>query len=145
MLSCHKYLVTSIIESLTGCKVIVSSRNVIDIANDKYLTSSFLDSCGFSPPKSWSKETLLAENLSLLPYPLIVKPRNGARSIGVLQVDDPEQLQEAVSITDNPVIQECIGTSDEEYTAGSLSFGGKCLSVILLKRTLRDGNTWRAE
>ena len=32
------------IESLTGCKVIVSSPQIIDIANDKYLTSTFLSS-----------------------------------------------------------------------------------------------------
>ncbi len=56
------------IEKLSGCKVLVSSRNVVDIANDKFLTASFLDSHGFYPPKSWSKETLKTEKLSLLPY-----------------------------------------------------------------------------
>lgn len=133
------------IEALTGCKVIVSSRDVVDIANDKYLTSSFLGSNQFSPPRSWSSAGLAAEDINLLPYPLIVKPRNGARSIGVLKVDEPAQLLQAVSATDNPIIQECIGSPDDEFTAGSIAFGGKCYSTILLKRTLRDGNTWTAQ
>ena len=140
-ISCSRNL----IEALTGCKVIVSSPDVIDIANDKLLTSAFLSSHEFSPPKSWSRESLMFEDFNLLPYPLIVKPRNGARSIGVLRVEEPAQLMEAVSATDNPVIQECIGSPDTEFTAGSLSFDGKCYSTILLRRTLRDGNTWTAQ
>ena len=133
------------IESSTSCKVIVSSRNVIDIANDKFLTFSFLNEHGFSPPLSWSLETLSNQNISELPYPLIVKPRDGARSIGVLKVDQPSHLMNALSNTNNPVIQECIDSPDDEYTAGSITFGGKCISSILLNRTLRDGNTWTAK
>ena len=87
----------------------------------------------------------MTEDFNLLPYPLIVKPRNGARSIGVLRVDEPAQLMQAVSATDHPVIQECIGLPETEFTAGSISFDGKCYSTILLKRTLRDGNTWTAQ
>lgn len=133
------------IESTTGCKVIVSSRNVIDIANDKFETASFLSSHEFYPPKSWSAESILAEDFACLPYPLIVKPRNGARSIGVLKIDCPEQLMPAILATDNPVIQECIGSPDTEFTAGSFSFDSNCFSTIILKRTLRDGNTWTAQ
>jgi len=133
------------IESSTGCKVIVSPCDVVDIANDKYLTFSFLGSNQFSPPRSWTSSVLTNEDIYLLPYPLIVKPRNGARSIGVLKVDEPAQLLQAVSATENPVIQELIGSPDDEFTAGSISFGGTCYSTILLKRTLRDGNTWTAQ
>jgi carbamoyl-phosphate synthase large subunit len=133
------------IEASTGCKVIVSPRDVVDIANDKYLTSSFLGSNQFSPPRSWTSAGLTNEDINFLPYPLIVKPRNGARSIGVLKVDEPAQLLQAVLATENPVIQECIGSTDDEFTAGSIAFGGKCYSTILLKRTLRDGNTWTAQ
>ena len=67
------------------------------------------------------------------------------RSIGVLKVDQPRQLEQALSVTKKPVIQECIGSSEDEFTAGSLSFDGKCYSSILLQRTLRDGNTWTAK
>ena len=138
-------LFRSQIESRTGCQVIVSSPSVIDIANDKFLTFSFLQSNGFSPPQSWTKDSLELEDLSHLPFPLIVKPRNGARSIGVLQVNCIDHLQDAILSTDNPIIQECIGSPDAEYTAGSFTFKGKCLATILLRRTLKDGNTWTAQ
>lgn len=133
------------IETFTGCKVIVSTPRVIDIANDKLLTSTFLSSHDFCPPKSWSRESLMSEDFNDLPYPLIVKPRNGARSIGVLRVEESAQLMHAISVTDYPVIQECIGSPETEFTAGSLTFEGKCYSTILMKRTLRDGNTWTAQ
>lgn len=133
------------IESASGCKVIVSSKNVIDISNDKFLTASFLSSHGFLPPRSWTAQSIQDEDFSSLPYPLIVKPRNGARSIGVMKINSPDQLLHSVLSTDKPVIQECIGSSDTEFTAGTVSFGSKCFSTILLRRTLRDGNTWTAQ
>lgn len=133
------------IESSTGCRVIISPPRVIEIANDKFLTASFLEKNGFAPPKSWSIETLGEENITLLPYPLIVKPRNGARSIGISKIDQPDQLMPAVLSSDNPVIQECIGSPDDEFTAGTFSYGNRCISTIILKRTLRDGNTWTAQ
>ena len=133
------------IESSTGCKVIVSSPGVVDIANDKFLTSVFMDKNGFLPPKSWSSETLPLDCMDDLPYPLIVKPRDGARSKGVVRVECSTELMHALSVTEFPVIQECIGSVDDEYTAGTITFSGKCFGSILLKRTLRDGNTWTAQ
>ena len=109
------------IEQTTGCKVIVSSPKVIDIANDKYLTSVFMSDNSFSPPKSWSLDTLKMTDIDSLPYPLIVKPRHGARSIGVLKVERPSELAPSLSKTDNPIVQECIGSSADEFTAGTLT------------------------
>ena len=100
---------------------------------------------GFLPPHSWSSETLPLDCFDNLPFPLIVKPRDGARSKGVLRVDSPAQLTQALSTTDFPVVQECIGSIQDEYTAGTITFGGKCFGSILMKRTLRDGNTWTAQ
>ena len=133
------------IEQTTGCKVIVSSPKVIDIANDKYLTSVFMSDNSFSPPKSWSLDTLKMTDIDSLPYPLIVKPRHGARSIGVLKVERPSELAPSLSKTDNPIVQECIGSSADEFTAGTLTFAGQSHGCILMKRSLRDGNTWTAK
>ena len=51
---------------------------------------------------------------------------------------------QALLVTES-VIQECIGSIDDEFTAGTITFAGKCFGSILLKRTLRDGNTWTAQ
>lgn len=133
------------IETVSGCKVIVSSPRVVDIANDKFMTSIFMAENGFFPPRSWSSETLSLDSINSLPYPLIVKPRDGARSKGVVRVECPSELTQSLLVTESPCIQECIGSIDDEFTAGTITFAGKCLGSILLKRTLRDGNTWTAQ
>ncbi len=49
-----------------------------------------------------------------------------------------------LKIVNNPLIQEYVGFDQEEYTAGALVFDGKCEASIVMKRDLRDGNTYRA-
>ena len=44
-----------------------------------------------------------------------------------------------------PIIQEYISDKNGEYTAGSFTLNNECLSTILLRRELRDGNTYKAE
>jgi len=126
-----------------GLKVLVSSPRVIEIADDKYKTFEFFRDNGFSPPESClpGGESSLIKSVG---FPLIVKPRTGARSIGVRKVFDLNELNSAVKQTDNPVIQECVGNDCDEYTAGVICFDGDCHASIVMKRDLRDGNTYRA-
>jgi carbamoyl-phosphate synthase large subunit len=123
--------------------VIVSSPDVIKIADDKYLTFQFLRDQGFPVPESClpGEESALLERVG---FPLIVKPRVGARSIGVVKVKDAAGLARAVAEGHNVVIQECVGTDSHEYTASGLVFNGTCDATIVMRRDLRDGNTYRA-
>jgi carbamoyl-phosphate synthase large subunit len=126
-----------------GTKVVVSSPEVIDIANDKWLTSRFLKEQGLDYVPSalpGDEEDLIAQ----VGFPLIVKPRIGARSVGLHLVRDRKELARALETPDPPVIQKHVGTADTEYTAGSLTFHGKCRASIVMRRDLRDGNTYRA-
>jgi carbamoyl-phosphate synthase large subunit len=126
-----------------GTKVLISSPEVVEIADDKYKTFEFFRDNGFTPPESClpgEEDELLAR----VNFPLIVKPRNGARSIGVCKVNNVTELKQAIRITDSPVIQECVGTDDVEYTAGVVYFDGDCKASIVMRRDLRDGNTYRA-
>ena len=126
-----------------GVKVLVSDPRVIEIADDKYKTFEFFRDNGFTPPESClpGDEKQLIEKVG---FPLIVKPRNGARSIGVCKVNTLEELNGAIRTTQRPVIQECVGHDDVEYTAGALYFDGECNATIVMRRDLRDGNTYRA-
>src|SRR5262249_7203491 len=54
------------------------------------------------------------------------------------------ELERALEGQANVIIQECVGTPDEEYTAGTLTFDGRCNASIVMRRELRDGNTYRA-
>lgn len=130
-------------ESRFSTKIVVSSPDVIGIADDKYLTFEFLRSKGFHVPDSVlaGHEDELVDRVG---FPVIVKPRIGARSIGVTLCKDLAQLRRALSDGHNLVIQECVGTDDDEYTAGTLVFEGRCEASIVMRRDLRDGNTHRA-
>jgi len=131
------------IEAEVGAKVLVSSPEVIAIANDKWKTYLFLKEHGFPYPESCLASDL-EDFLSRVPFPLVVKPRVGARSVGKTLVANRKQLEWALETLENPIIQECLLPESEEYTVGTLVFDGKCLAVVPMKRELRDGNTFRA-
>lgn len=132
-----------LIEQTYGAKVIISSPRVVSIANDKWMTSEFLreQGLGYVPSCLPGGEEALLEQFG---YPLVVKPRVGARSIGVNVVHSREQLKRAIAAQSNVVIQKYVGSDQTEYTAGTLTFGGKCHATIVMRRDLRDGNTYRA-
>lgn len=131
------------LETAFKTKIIVSSPDVIRIADDKYLTYKFMKENGFEAPDS----RLLGQEQELVKqygFPLIVKPRIGARSVGLHKVNNQQELEQALAAVPNAVIQECVADSDSEYTAGSIYFDGECKATIVMRRDLRDGNTFRA-
>ncbi len=129
-----------------GTRVLVSSPDVVAISDDKYETAQFFTSHGFPAPASAlvqnqeSVERLIAEH----GFPLIVKPCVGARSYGVSIVNDRPALDYAMAHVERGVVQECVGEDQLEYTASGLYFDGRCDAVIVMRRDLRDGNTYRA-
>jgi carbamoyl-phosphate synthase large subunit len=123
--------------------VLVSDPQVVKIADDKYLTYQFMKHHGFDPPDSClpgDEERLIGR----VGFPLIVKPRHGARSVGVHVAYDRAELDGLLRLSDGLMIQECAGSMNEEYTAGVLYFDGRCEASIVMRRDLRDGNTYRA-
>lgn len=126
-----------------GCVVIVSSPEVLAIADDKWRTSTFLRENGFRYPES-RLGPQANELIDVVGFPLIVKPRVGARSVGVHVVRDAASLQEAVAKVDHPIVQQYLLPEDQEFTVGTLTFDGTCADVITMRRDLRDGNTFRA-
>jgi carbamoyl-phosphate synthase large subunit len=130
-------------EERFGTHVIVSNPSVVRIADDKYLTYLFFRDHGFAAPDSClpGEESALIERVG---FPLIVKPRVGARSVGVEKVQTKDELTRALAAREGLVIQECVATERAEYTAGTLTFEGRCEASIVMRRDLRDGNTYRA-
>lgn len=126
----------------TGCRVFVSDEKVINIGNDKFTTYLFLKENNLFYPESFINPE---EALKMLKFPMIVKPRIGARSRGVLLVKDKIELGDAFIKTDNPIVQEYIGNKDEEFTCGVVFLDGVVKKVIVLRRELKDGNTSFAE
>jgi carbamoyl-phosphate synthase large subunit len=131
------------IEEEFRTRVVVSRPEVVAIANDKWLTYQFLKDNGFDHPRSClpGHEAGLIDEVG---FPLLVKPRVGARSVGVCVVQNRVDLQRALEEQPAAIVQECVGTAADEYTAGALSFDGRCVASIVMRRELRDGNTYRA-
>jgi carbamoyl-phosphate synthase large subunit len=129
-----------------GTQILVSSPDVIAIADDKYKTNKFFAANNFAAPTSALIEDKAGiENLiTQIGFPLIVKPRVGARSYGVSVTHNQKELEFAMAHIQNGLVQECVGHDGQEYTASGLHFDGKCDAVIVMRRDLRDGNTYRA-
>jgi carbamoyl-phosphate synthase large subunit len=134
------------LESEFGMHVLVSDSRVVAIADDKFLTAKFLRDAGFSPPESALPEDREAVEalIERLGFPLVVKPRIGARSVGVSLVRDETEMHDAIAGREGLVIQECVGDESQEYTSSVLVFDGLAHASIVMRRDLRDGNTYRA-
>jgi len=129
------------IEETTQCIVVVSSKECIQIADDKYLTYQFLKNNNFFYPKSFlSDEFEEAINTKKIDFPAILKPRNGYRSRDVYVIQNKEQLFDKAKAIHEPVLQEMIGNTHTEYTCGVIVLGGVRKSIVL-RRDLKDGNT----
>lgn len=80
-----------------------------------------------------------------LSFPVVLKPKvGGARSHGVRVAKTAASFASASAGLDPAgyVAQEWI--DGPEYTCGALCLGGKCHGVAVLRRVLRDGDTYKA-
>jgi len=78
----------------TGVRVLISGKNVIDIAFDKWKTFQFLKSQGINTPKTYltledAREALKKGDLQ---FPLVLKPRWGSASISIDFPENDEEL-----------------------------------------------------
>lgn len=134
------------LEQRHGTRILVSSPEVVRIADDKYETFRFCRDADLDPPLSAlpGDEAELQALVERCGFPLIVKPRIGARSYGVSRVEDEEQLRVALEGRSGLVVQQLAGPDDREFTSSALVFEGKAQASIVMRRDLRDGNTHRA-
>jgi len=125
-----------------GVRVVVSPAEVVAIADDKLATARFLEARGFPAPHTLP----LSECRGLEPHrALVLKPRRGGtRSRGVFVAQTAAELERGRGLV-NPekyVAQELI--DGDEYTCGALTLDGKCHGTIVMRRILRDGDTYKA-
>lgn len=124
-----------------GVVPVVSSPEVIEISDNKLETYRFLVEHGFNAPLTLP----LTDDLSPLSFPFVLKPKKGgARSQGVFVITNERELSYRFSTIDinNYVAQEYI--AGDEYTCGSVNFGCRCYGTIVMRRILRDGDTYKA-
>ncbi|ODV44167.1 hypothetical protein AWV79_10980 [Cupriavidus sp. UYMMa02A] len=129
-----------------GTRVIVSSPRAVDIADDKFLTFTTMQELGISVPCTVDLEYYIPGGNLPMPLPFILKPKiNGSRSKDVFLIKDENSLR---LLENNPCVQMNRFVAQayiegDEYTCGTVSVEGRHVGTIIMRRILRDGDTYK--
>jgi carbamoyl-phosphate synthase large subunit len=143
----------SLLESVTKAIVIVSPEKTIELANDKWQAYEYFKNRNVSIPKTYlvTNETNLENILREIDFPVIVKPRFGTASRGVVSVTSLAEARDFIAKTSNPLIQEKLihlnkDVLGSEYTCSVFKDSrGNFIGPIVARRTLRGGTSWIIE
>jgi len=109
----------------SGLVVFVNNSFIVNTFTDKYDTMNFLNDNGI-----WHPTTFLIEDFdNQLDFPVVVKVRKGWGGKGLLVISDIEGVDLYKKRNTNAIVQEYIGTEDEEYTVGVFSNGIDVYSI----------------
>ena len=125
----------------------VSSPEQLRIGGDKLKTCQWLEAHGFPTPDYAQAEDVVAVKalVNRVGFPLFAKPRTGKGSSGVFQIQAEEELGQLEKL-DNYVVEECVGTPEQEYTVGCYrGLDGIQPEPIVMRRTLKHGASWMVE
>jgi carbamoyl-phosphate synthase large subunit len=133
-----------------GLYVPVNPPFVLDVCQDKVRTMAHLSSLGFMTPK-FAEVRELADLDAWKHLPAILKPSvGGGGSANVFIVQSRDELMAfsryLLGICECFILQEYVGSSDEEYTVGIL-FGkdGALINSIAIKRVINNALTIRTQ
>lgn len=125
---------------------IVSPAEKLSLGRDKLLTCQWLQSHGFPHPRYTLSSDLAGIDrlLATTKGGLIAKPRWGKGSKGILKIRNHSDIAKLSGLKDY-LIQEEIGTDDDEYTIACYADKtGQYLNSIIFQRRLMHGTTSRA-
>ncbi|MCD9470815.1 ATP-grasp domain-containing protein [Photobacterium phosphoreum] len=105
-----------------GIRVVISSSEVIDICNDKWLTYQFLIDNKINTPKTFIDKELAIKEIKLgkLEYPVILKPRWGMGSIGIYKADNINELEVFYNKIKNEILNSYLKYESEESIGSSI-------------------------
>ncbi len=127
-----------------GVLSLINTPEVVKLCMDKWATYNFLKDNGFNAPKSLLMRG--DDMVSALNLPVIIKPAE--ESFGSSNVFLAQDLEEVFFFVQylrrqgsKPLVQEYIGSYDEEYTVGVLTDiqDGELIGSIALKRQILSG------
>jgi carbamoyl-phosphate synthase large subunit len=133
-----------------GLYVPVNPPSVLDVCQDKTRTMAHLASCGFLAPKYMDVREL-SDLDGWETLPAILKPSmGGGGSANVFIVQSRDELlafsRYLLGICASFIVQEYIGSPEDEYTVGVL-FGadGVLINSIAIKRVINNALTIRTQ
>lgn len=133
----------------TGTRTIVHPLPLIELLRDKLETNRFLLSQGLSAPATIDLISAdcdaVREFISRHSWPLVLKPATSHGSRGLHFVESMGEIEFYRRKLDRPILQECVGTPESEYTCGVYVTASNEVRVISLRRKLLGGLTGMAE
>jgi carbamoyl-phosphate synthase large subunit len=126
-----------------GTTVAVSSPAVVAIASDKAQTHCWLKRHGFPVPRQAHLEDV-KRNCDDWSFPVVVKPRNGSASKGIVFATKRADLDPIDNAAEYVVEQQIHGV---EYTLDLLvTAGGRCVCAVPRRRiAVRGGEVMKAQ
>lgn len=89
-----------------GCRVVISSENVIATCQDKMLTYRRLKSAGIDTPRTWTSQAALKLKRHRFPY--FMKPREGSAGMGNYKINTLDELKVFSRRVPHPIVQEFV-------------------------------------
>ncbi len=137
------------IERETGAKVLVNPLQTLETCMDKWKTYVFLKE--YDLPRAESAVPEFKESFyAATRFPVVVKPREGHGSLDFYLARDREEADLAIGVIERngsrPLLQEYLGDEGMEFTTGVTvsADGGRVMSSISMRRTLKGGQTYKA-
>ncbi|MBF0274598.1 MAG: ATP-grasp domain-containing protein [Nitrospinae bacterium] len=135
------------INKKTNIPIVLNTKELIELSLDKWRLYKKLDAEGFEIIKTFIDgdfETI-AEELTL---PFLLKPRCSYASKGIVVIETEKDFiywQEKMGR--NFMVQEIIGSDEEEFTASAFGYGDgtSCKPIILRRKLSNQGSTDFAE
>lgn len=129
------------IKEKTNAIFISADYEHLCIGQDKYETCQWLkeNGCNYPEYALLTDTDGVKQLIEKHGFPLLVKPRAGKSAQGVQKIKTQEELDALKPDTDM-VLEEYLGSADEEYTAGC--YDGH---FIIMHRELKNGTTYKAE
>jgi carbamoyl-phosphate synthase large subunit len=124
----------------------LNTPELISISNDKWLMQLKLAEAGLPRIKSYI-EGPFEEISQEIGLPMVLKPRRSYASKGIYLIHSAEDFAYwKRRLGDNFMVQELVGSDQDEYTAAVFAYGnGDCSKNITFKRTLSgEGATAKA-
>jgi carbamoyl-phosphate synthase large subunit len=138
----HKLLIEN-----TGARLAINNQKIIDLCADKWLMGAALAKNGMRTIPTCRAASWATAISELGSPPLLLKPRRGSGSRGIVHLYDEADFNYWRSkAADNWMLQKIIGNDNEEYTVGLFGLGnGTSLEPIIFRRRLSGaGNTQSA-
>lgn len=131
-----------VLKQKTKSIFISSSYEQLLLGQDKFFTCEFLKNAGCNFPKYQLYKGMdsVREFARRVGYPIIAKPRNGKSANGIVIIKNENDINNCSGL-DDYVLEEYVGSNNEEYTVGCYRTRNDELKMIIMKRLLHNGTT----